>query len=222
MQEFQKHPKNDFLIERICYFSDAVFAIAITLMILEIHPPVIERSDTSGIVWQKLGKKIPEFLGLLISFWLIGSVWLRHHQLFAHIERYDLGLLMINLALLFIIILFPFSTSFLFNSLFEGIVTKPQVIFYLMVPLLANLILYFMYKMAFRKYIESLKDHAGQQFHRAVHDQGFMIISFILALAWVLIVPFAIHAFGYFFLVLGPIGIAFKPKSNKKRIATSK
>ena len=216
MQDPKNHTKQDFLIERIAFFSDAFFAIAITLMIVEIHPPVIEKSDTSTIVWQKLAKKLPELLGLIISFGLIGTAWLRHHQLFAHVTRYDLRLLIANLALLFTITLFPFSTSFLFNSLFDGIVTKPQVVIYLTVPLFSNVMLYKMYIMADKRYIEHTEERADKAFHRAIYDQGFMSLSFLLALAWVLILPFVYHPFGYIFLTAGPIAGYLKSKSNRK------
>ena len=89
MQQQTKHPKQDFLVERIAFFSDAVFAIAITLMILDIHPPVLQMGDASPIVWRKLGEKLPEFLGLAVSFLLIGTTWMRHHQLFSYITKYD-------------------------------------------------------------------------------------------------------------------------------------
>ena len=216
MQVYQKHTKTDFLVERICFFSDAVFAIAITLMILEIHPPVVDRSDTSAIVWQKLAKKLPEFLGLFISFGLIGSAWMRHHQLFAYITHSGLRLLVVNLTLLLTIILFPFSTSFLFNSMFEGIVTKPQVLIYLAVPLFSNIILYRMFRMAHKRYIKIREEPVDEAFHRAIYEQGFMILSLSLAIAWVLIFPSQYQEFAYIFLAIGPLASSFRRKSNKK------
>src|SRR5215467_1223421 len=179
MDPQNKHSKQNFLVERIAFFSDAVFAIAITLMIIDIHPPILQRGDTSAIVWRKLGEKLPEFLGLAVSFLLIGTAWMRHHQLFAYIAKPDAKLIFVNLCLLFTIILFPFSTSFLFNSLFDNITTKPQVFFYLAVPLFSNLILFQMFRLAKRKYLEHPADHA---FHKAIYEQGFMILSFVLAL----------------------------------------
>jgi len=212
VQQQNKHPKQDFLVERITFFSDAVFAIAITLMIIDVHPPVLQRGDGPTIVWRKLGEKLPEFLGLAVSFLLIGTAWMRHHQLFAYITKYDTKLLVVNLCLLFTIILFPFSTSFLFNSLFDNITTKPQVFFYLAVPLFSNLILFLMYRLAVKKYL----DHpADQAFHRAIYEQGFLVLSFVLALGWVLILPIAYHPFGYIFLGLGPILSLLYGKSRK-------
>lgn len=208
-----KHPRHNFLIERIAFFSDAVFAIAITLLTIEIHPPVLLKTDTSPDVMHKLLEKLPEFIGLIVSFWLIGANWLRHHQLFKYVDNYDTKFMVINLFLLMTIIFFPFSTSFLFNTIFSGITTRPQVIFYLVVPLCSNLILYKMYKLVNRKHLDNKTD---EQFHHAVRQQGYMIIAFILALAWIIIAPFGLHPFGYIFLMAGGIMLSIHKRKKKK------
>lgn len=209
-----KHPKHDFLIERIAFFSDAVFAIAITLMAIEIHPPHVSKGDTEGMVWQKFKEILPQFIGLLVSFWLIGSAWLRHHQLFKYVDKFDLGFMAINLWLLFTIILYPFSTGFLFNTIFHGAVTKLQVYFYLGVPLASNFILYRMYKAVNKKH---LKGAADVDFRKAVFGQLAMVISFMLAILWVIIMPLQWHPLGYSFLALGPLmSIVYNKKFRNK------
>lgn len=209
-----KHPKHDFLIERIAFFSDAVFAIAITLMAIEIHPPHVNRGDTEAVVWEKFKELLPQFLGLLVSFWLIGSVWLRHHQLFKYVDNFDIGFMAINLWLLFTIILYPFSTAFLFNSIFHGAVTKLQVYFYLGVPLASSLILYRMYKTVNKKH---LRGTADVNFRKAVFGQGAMVISFMLAILWVIIMPLQWHPLGYSFLAAGPLMSAIYNKKFRNK-----
>lgn len=210
----EKHPKHEFLIERIAFFSDAVFAIAITLMAIEIHPPHVIKGDTEAMVWQKFKEILPEFVGLLVSFWLIGGAWLRHHQLFKYVDNFDMRFMSINLWLLFIIILFPFSTSFLFNSIFHGAVSKLQVFFYLGVPLFSNIILYRLYKLVNKKH---LKGAADKNFHIAVFSLGTMIVAFSLAIAWIAIFPIKYHPFGYIFLGIIPMAINYyRRKTNKK------
>lgn len=213
MQE-HKHPRHDFLIERIAFFSDAVFAIAITLMAIEIHPPKVVRGDTAQMVWEKFKEVIPEFIGLLVSFWLIGSAWLRHHQLFRYVDNYDMRFMLINLWLLFVIILFPFSTGFLFNSVFDGAVSKLQVYIYLGVPLFSNIILYRLYKRVNKKHLDGKAD---LNFRRALVSIGAMIISFLLAMAWVLILPLKYHYYGYMFLGLGPTLSVFITRKLKHK-----
>jgi uncharacterized membrane protein len=209
-----KHPKQDFMIERIAFFSDAVFAIAITLMAIEIHPPLVKKGDSAAVVWKHFKETLPEFLGLLVSFWLIASVWLRHHQLFKYVDNFDIRFMVINLWLLFTIILFPFSTGFLFNSIFSGAVTKLQVFFYLGVPLTSNLIIYMMYKRVNRKH---LKGAADVYFHQAVISLSALIIAFMLVITWVAIMPLEYHPFGYSFFAVIPLIIWFyQKKFNKK------
>lgn len=209
-----KHPKHDFMIERIAFFSDAVFAIAITLMAIEIHPPLVKKGDSFEMVWDHFKELLPEFFGLLVSFWLIASVWLRHHQLFKYVDNFDIRFMVVNLWLLFTIILFPFSTGFLFNSIFHGAVTKLQVFCYLGVPLTSNIIIYLMYKNVNKK---QLKGEADIRFHKAVFSQGTLIISFLLVITWVAIMPMEYHAFGYSFFGITPlISSVFKKKLIKK------
>ena len=208
------HKKQSFLVERIAFFSDAVFAIAITLMILDIHPPILQKGDTTAIVWQKVINKLPEFFGFAISFVLIGTAWLRHHQMFRYIDGYDVKFMVLNLCLLFTITLFPFSTSFLFKTLFENITTKPQVLIYLFIPLLANFVLYLMFIEVRNKHMQSETDQA---FHSAIMEQRFITISFIVAMAWVIIVPIQFHEFAYVFLGLGPVISALIQKKRKPR-----
>lgn len=202
MNQPAQHPRHNFLIERIAFFSDAVFAIAITLMAIEIHPPIVHRGDTAAMVWDQFKELLPEFLGLLVSFWLIGSVWLRHHQLFRYVDNFDMRFMAINLWMLFTIILFPFSTSYLFNSLFHGGNSKLQVFFYLGVPFFCNIILYRMYKLVNKKH---LKGQADMAFRKAVFSLGGMVIGFALAIVWTAIVPLDYQPFGYLFLSTGGI-----------------
>lgn len=208
-----KHPKHDFMIERIAFFSDAVFAIAITLMAIEIHPPLVNTGDTATMVWEKFKEVLPEFIGLLVSFWLIASVWLRHHQLFKYIDNFDIRFMIINLWLLFTIILFPFSTGFLFNSIFHGAVTKLQVFFYLGVPLTSNVIVYLMYKRVNRKHLKGVAD---VNFNKAVISQTALIIAFLLVITWVVIMPLEYHPFGYSFFAVIPLLTWLLKKNNKK------
>ncbi|MEO8770668.1 MAG: TMEM175 family protein [Ferruginibacter sp.] len=208
-----KHHKNDFLIERIAFFSDAVFAIAITLLIIEIHPPHIERGDTAEIAWQKFRQLIPEFIGLAVSFMLIGGSWLRHHSLFKYVDNYDFRFMLINMLLLFTIILYPFSTSFLFNNMFEGGISKLQLYVYLGVPFASNLVLYIMFKRVNKKHLEH---EADMRFHKSLMSQKWMLIAFACALLWIIIAPLRIHYFGYMFLYLGPLMI----KINNKKFKT--
>jgi uncharacterized membrane protein len=91
-------------VARIAAFSDGVFAIAITLLTLQIAIP--EDGDLS----QELIGVLPNLYAFVISFLVIGTYWVAHHRLFAVVERYDYRLLWLNLLTLFFIVLLPFTT----------------------------------------------------------------------------------------------------------------
>jgi uncharacterized membrane protein len=99
---------------RVEAFSDGVFAVAITLLVLNIHglsdllnPP--SDSDLSTI----LLKQWPTYLAFITSFATIGVMWVNHHRLFTYIKRVDTNLLALNLLLLLVIVFIPFPTALL-------------------------------------------------------------------------------------------------------------
>ncbi len=99
---------------RVEAFSDGVFAIAITLLILEIRVPP---SATDAALGQELLHIWPSFLAFLASFMAIGVMWLNHHRLFTLIQKCDDGLIALNLLLLLGITWIPFPTALLAEHL---------------------------------------------------------------------------------------------------------
>jgi uncharacterized membrane protein len=109
--------RTQFQIDRIAFFSDAVIAIALTLMILEIKIPEMDKDMTIRIILHKYGWNIVwHAVALLVGFSTIGNLWMNHHQLFEHIILYDERLIRINLYFLFSIMLLPISIQFLFAT----------------------------------------------------------------------------------------------------------
>jgi uncharacterized membrane protein len=104
--------RREFQLERIILFSDAVFAIAITLLVIEIRVPSMHDgiADESELL-QAVVHLIPKFLGFLISFALVGMYWTRHHALFGYVIDYTPKLLGLNLFFLLSVVLMPFSTG---------------------------------------------------------------------------------------------------------------
>src|SRR5258706_14063893 len=104
--------RKEFQLERLILFSDAVFAIAITFLVIEIRIPDIHTDVTDKVLLNELGRLLPKFLGFFISFMLIGRYWTIHHRMFGFVTAYDGKLLFLNLVFLFFIALMPFSTGF--------------------------------------------------------------------------------------------------------------
>ena len=106
----QKSPDFD----RIAFFSDGVFAIAITLLVLEIRlPEPIPGPHASSLVSELVEELWPDFYSFLISFWFVGTLWMAHHRVFHYIRGYDRTLLVLNLFFLMWIVLLPFSATLL-------------------------------------------------------------------------------------------------------------
>ncbi|HQW83639.1 MAG TPA: TMEM175 family protein [Ferruginibacter sp.] len=113
MNQLHNELKKEFQIERMILFSDAVFAIAITLLIIEIKVPELDKSSVSDkLLGQELAHLIPRFAGFIISFLIIGLYWTVHHRIFAYVDHYNSKLLWLNLFFLFSIVLMAFSSGF--------------------------------------------------------------------------------------------------------------
>jgi uncharacterized membrane protein len=104
--------KKEFQLERMILFSDAVFAIAITLLVIEIKIPEIHENVSDKALLNSLGHLIPKFIGFLVTFMLIGVYWTIHHRMFGYVTGYTPRLLILNLVFLFFVALMPFSTGF--------------------------------------------------------------------------------------------------------------
>jgi TMEM175 potassium channel family protein len=93
---------------RLEAFSDGVFAVAITLLALDL---TVAGPEGHGHLIDQLYGKWPAFLAYLISFFMIGIIWVNHHALVRQITKVDRTLLFLNLVLLLFVVLIPFTTA---------------------------------------------------------------------------------------------------------------
>src|SRR5689334_17077913 len=102
---------------RVEAFSDGVFAVAITLLVLNIKIPGLDlppgQVPKDTVLWQGLPDHLPSLVAYVTSFATIGIMWINHHRLFTHIKRTDTALLLLNLLLLLIIVFIPVPTALL-------------------------------------------------------------------------------------------------------------
>jgi len=158
---------------RLVFFSDAVFAIAVTLLVLEIRPPQDTRHLFHGLVvlW-------PSYLSYAITFLLIGQVWANHHVMFDHIRSADRTVLFLNTLLLMDIAFLPFAAAVLSAALRTGHGQRTAVVFHGMAFELAAIL------------FNAIWDYARHD-HRllgpTIDSAGARAISrrFRLALAWI-------------------------------------
>lgn len=99
---------------RLEAFSDGVFAVAITLLVLELNVP------SGNHLWHQLADEWPSFAAFAVSFWVIGIIWVNHHSVIDHIGRANRTVLFLNLLLLFAVVFIPFSTALIAEHLKSG------------------------------------------------------------------------------------------------------
>ena len=98
---------------RIEAFSDGVFAIAITLLVLEIGVPESELDD----LWAGIADQWPSYFAYVTSFLTIGAIWLGHHAIFRRLQSADAPVMRANLLLLMLVSFLPFPTKLLAQTI---------------------------------------------------------------------------------------------------------
>ena len=107
-------------------FSDGVFAIAITLLVLDLHVPLSEFRD----LWSAILHEWPAYLGYVTSFTAIGGLWLAHHGIFHRLRYVNDQVMRINLLLLMGVSFLPFSTRLMSEAIRNEDAARVAVIFY--------------------------------------------------------------------------------------------
>jgi uncharacterized membrane protein len=206
-----------FQLERILLFSDAVFAIAITLMIIEIKPPHLEAGMNFKEALAVFSIMTPTFLGTILSFYLIGLYWFRHHDLMKYVVAYDSKMVWLNFTFLLCVAFIPFSTAFVFENI------KASSALPLMVYNLNNIIVSLLSFRIFKYSLDPanklcIKDTGDEM--RKVKSEiifGLGVYAFVIVLA--IIVPGMAHmgyaAFGLQNLIVKK----FTTKKTLKKIA---
>jgi uncharacterized membrane protein len=174
---------------RIVAFSDGVFAIAITLLVLNLG---IDKGLTEGQIDNALWDQREDFLAYAISFAVIGRFWLVHHRFFSEVEAFDGRLIGLNLVYLGFIVLIPFSSELLGE--YGGKTTA--VIFYSVNLAIVVLLGLLMGADARRRGLTSTDDRTHRENRvRSAYIAGIFLLSIPLAYLAPAIAP-------YFWLVL--------------------
>jgi uncharacterized membrane protein len=108
-------PRGSDEFSRVLAFSDGVFAIAMTLLVVGIGVPELADEHSVGELWDDFGDLYPEIISFFISFAVIGRYWVAHHRFFAKVAALDYGLVWQNLLYLAFIAFLPFPTAVLGN-----------------------------------------------------------------------------------------------------------
>jgi uncharacterized membrane protein len=180
---------NEIEFGRIVAFSDGVFSIAITLLVLNLG---IDKGLTSGEVTSQLLDQWDNLLAFAISFAVIGRFWVVHHRFFAEIDAFDGRLLGLNLLYLASIVLIPFSSEVLGEYGGE----TPAVVLYSVNLAVVVLIGLWMGIDARRRGLTTIDEEADRESRiRSAYIAGVFLLSIPLAF-------FVPRAAGYLWLLL--------------------
>jgi len=138
--------RNASQLERLTFFSDAVFAIAITLLIIEVHVPHIN-GVADALYWQALGELGPSLFGFMLSFLVVGMLWMAHHRVFGMLHDYSPRLMWPNMLLLMTVAFMPFATSLMSSN---PLARVPELI-YASTLLVAGLLQHQLFAIALRE-----------------------------------------------------------------------
>jgi len=109
----QDHASPAHPLERLIFFSDAVFAIAITLLIIEVQPPHLARDATDRDQLITLVNLSPSFVSFFISFFVIAAFWAGHHRAFSLARHWSPRLVRPNIMMLAAVVFMPFATAYM-------------------------------------------------------------------------------------------------------------
>jgi TMEM175 potassium channel family protein len=132
---------------RLEAFSDGVFAIAITLLVLDIALPAAARSH----LLRSVGELWPTYLAYVASFSTIGSIWLGHNAITEYLERVDATFIRLNLLLLLFVSFIPFPTKLVADFIGHDTLERVAATFYGLTLLAASTLLRVLWRYAVRK-----------------------------------------------------------------------
>ncbi|HEY7733105.1 MAG TPA: TMEM175 family protein [Gaiellaceae bacterium] len=107
----QRYARGTLEFERFAFFSDAVYAIALTLLVVGIAVPTVGDVRDAGEMWDTLLDLKHEFISFFVGFAVIGRYWLAHHRIVAVLSAVDAPLMTVNLVYLAFIAFLPFPTA---------------------------------------------------------------------------------------------------------------
>jgi Predicted integral membrane protein len=181
--------------ERVIYLSDGVFAIVLTLLILDLRLPPLPENISPAELWSNVKGLKHHFLSFLLSFVFIANIWYTHNQLFKSLEKIDNTMIWLNNLLLLVVCVIPFPTA-LIGQYFDnpiGIILLGSILVF--IPLLIYVIASMGYK---RRYLSVHVDIRRFHFLR----KTLYLISFLSAIPLTFVWFFPRLAFTFYMLRL--------------------
>ncbi len=197
-----EHPdwRTSVRFERVVFFSDAVMAIAITLMLVDVRPPETSEAAYEAALREML-RQPSQLIAVAIGFYVLGSYWMSHRSVFALLLRTSRGVLWANLLFLFGIAMQPFFTA----ALAAHTPNVTSVVAYAACQVFTGLAMWLIWLMALRRpdYLASSVTPRRRRFLHLQLVRGPIVMAFSIPVAvlvsptagmvsWALLLPFAI------------------------------
>lgn len=194
-------------LERLVFFSDAIVAIAITLLALDLK---VEPVSGGHLTFADVGNAWEKFVAFFLSFFIIAIFWKIHHEFYAYIRKIDNRLLWMNIIWLMFIVTVPFTTSLISAHLFD----KAAIFFYCI-----NILIITISQNSIWDYVavrpDFLKEHITDEINRNYRIScNIAMINALLATAVSFLSP--LIAFILLFTRLPMFGLASKYYRNRK------
>lgn len=192
--------KNRWVTGRVEAFSDGVFAIAITLLVLEISVPEAAFDN----LWKGIAQQWPAYLGYATSFLTIGGIWLAHHGIFRRLAYVNDQIMRLNLLLLMAVAFLPYPTRLVAEAIHDAAAERAAVIFYGATLLVISILIGALWGVAARNRHLLKPDVTEQELNEILLATTPSIGFYIGFTALAILAPRA-AAFG--FLVVGGISV---------------
>lgn len=146
----------DLAPDRLVFFTDAVFAISITLLVLDIRLPGTVDLDSNDAVWHALAGITPRILAYLLSFAVVGALWASHHRKYSDMSHHDRTFVRLTILTLMLVAFVPFPSSLIATS-----DTTPAVVLYSLTMATIGLVSAGTWSYAFRRGFVSRPDRSA-------------------------------------------------------------
>jgi uncharacterized membrane protein len=215
--------EKEFELERMILFSDAIFAIAITLMVIDIKWPDISGGIQGVDVYALLKPTISQFIVFALSFFFIGRSWAQHLRLCRLLRGYDQGLINYNLLYLFFIVMFPFTASGVVGHVTTGFILPLLLYSFNMAAVSVMHFLIARYILRKKPELSVPSDAAEKKYTylRGLYASSVMVALFLLIILIAILTRGNPNYMSFVYLLI-PFGLRFagrkakkyKPKSN--------
>lgn len=171
---------------RLETFNDGIFAIAMTLLVIDLKVPHLDNTVQDSLI-EPLLQQWPQYVGFITSFTVLGIIWVNHHEMFRFIRYSDHHFLLINILFLITVSLLPFPTAVLSHYLYSNTQQTIATVLYSGILLVLAILFNLIWLYAIKK---GLVDTQRNTEVLDIMTRGYLVapalflISFIVAFFW--------------------------------------